>query len=159
MPLAAISSDYSGSDVRVDLSIFPDLGLPNRAVVSAAGRDGMFSRAVAGPAKAAQNYGRILLTPLGSVRSRPSLGSRLRERVNAGEIRYPADLAQVFAAENLRTFTFLAGVSAGRPDDERIATATLADTFVAPGGIELKIALTMRSGDATTLRLPVAWSL
>ena len=157
MPVVATSSNYSGR--QVDLSIFPDQRLPNRAVITDIGKDRVFSRAIAGPAKASQNYGRLLLTPLGSVRSHPTMGTKFRERFTQGGLRYGTDPGQVFAAENLRVLDFLDSVSVGRPDDERIESATLQGFTVVAGGVTLNVALTMRSGDTTTFLLPVSWSL
>ena len=158
MAFPSVSSNYTGR--TVDLSIFAGLGVPGVPVASGftVGSFGA-SQAIAGPAKAAQNYARLLLTPLGSNRARPLLGSNFLPRVRAGAVRYPADLASLFAIENLRVLTFLSTLPAPAFADEQLAGVTMTAAAVTPTGFAMSLTLSVASGDTLPFLLPVAWSV
>ena len=160
MAFPYLSTNYLGR--TVDLSIFAGLavsGVPVASGFTVASDSFGATQAVAGPSKAAQNYARVLLTPLGSNRARPLLGSNFLPKVRAGAVRYPADLASLFAIENLRVLTFLSTLPAPAFPDERVQTVTMTAAAVNPTGFAMSLSLTVASGDTLPFLLPVAWSV
>jgi hypothetical protein len=154
MAFPSVTQNYQGR--RVDLSIFPGLRVSGQSVPAGFGPH---PRVIAGPAKAAQNYARLLLTPLGSNRARPALGSHFLSRVRAGFVRYPADLASLFAIENLRVFNFLNSLPAPDRVDEQLESVVLENYALQPGGLTMTLAVRVASGDALPFLLPVVWNV
>ena len=152
MAFPSVSQNYQQR--RADLSIFP----VRQSAVPITSGFGASARLIAGPGKAAQNYARILFTPLGSCRSLPGLGSQLVAKLRGGAVRTAADLAGVFAVENLRVLTYLKTLSV-LSSDEQVATVSLDSYGVVPTGVTLGLTLTVASGDTLPFLLPVVWNV
>lgn len=138
---------------RTDLSIFPGLESPSVPVACGIG-DG---RVVAGHAKAAQNFLKALMTPLGHYRGDPDYGSEFTSRVAVGGNVYPEELPNVFAVEALRVLEHsIATKGPDQPDDEVVVRAELADYAVGRGSVDLRIELHYRNGDVPVpILLPI----
>lgn len=155
MPIQGTTKNYSGR--KVDLSIFPVATAAGSASQATIGTN---ARAIAGPSKVAQNFMRLLLTPLGSLRGDPGAGSNFLDHVRGGYIKFPIDLQQLFSIEAYRVTDYLRRTA--RPDapkDEIIRSAIL-DKFSSSGGtILLSISLTTEEDSLYKFTLPVAWNI
>jgi len=148
------SFNYQGR--KVDLSIFPDLTVPNVAVDARLGND---PKAIAGAFSLVQNYLRILLTPKGHYPSDPDMGSNFLAQLRSTRIQYPTDLIHLFLIESAGVVRWMKNNSAGLPDDEVIQDATLSSTVLTPSTTSLTIEIETRAGTAVSFLLPVNWSL
>lgn len=139
---------------KVDLSLFPDLESPDVAVEMRLGNP---AKMITGHSKAAQNFLRALMTPLGHYRSNPDYGSEFSEKVYSGNIVFVEDLPNLFAIESLRIIdSIFADKGSDIPDDEVISRAELADFALSRSQLTLTINVYFRNEDAPkVLRLPV----
>jgi hypothetical protein len=139
---------------KLDLSLYPDLKEPFKAVNS---RLGGPTKVITGHSKAAQNFLRCLMTPTGHYKSRPNYGSEFSNRVYSGSIIFLEDLPNLFATEGLRVLEQVFDPkNASFPDDEVIIRAELADFKASPGTVSLEIHLYYRNEDQPKqIRLPI----
>jgi hypothetical protein len=150
----AATKNYTGR--KVDLCLYPGLAASGVPVPA---RVGLFSRVIAGPGKAAQNFARILLTPLGTYRAYPKLGSNFMLRLEQGFVRFDVDLLHLFAGESLGVLTFMRSLAtAVTPLDEQLAEVVMTSYSVQRGVVSLTLQFTTRAGVGTSFLLPVAWS-
>ena len=147
------STDYTNR--KVDLSIFPGIQFANLLADDALGPN---SRSIAGPSKVAQNFLRLLMTPLGSYPSDLLLGSNFMLRLRNGSIKLPIDLQQAFSAEALRVTEWMSSHYGSAPDDEKIASVSLENFTINRGMIQLTINLTTQADSNATFLLPVVWN-
>lgn len=153
MAIIATSKNYTGR--KVDLSLYPEIAVSG---VPVEGKISPSSRAIAGPSKVAQNFVRILLTPLGKYRAHPKLGSDFMLRLRQGFVRFDVDLLHLFTGEALGVVEFMeAQTTIDTPLDERIAAVELVEYSVIQGSVRLRARLTTQAGDNTTFLLPVSW--
>jgi hypothetical protein len=129
----------------VDLSLFPDLVVPNVPVEV---KIGIGAKSVTGHSKAAQNFLKALMTPLGHFKSDPEYGSEFAVFLNSGRTIYAEDLPNLFATESLRVVEYLF-TSRGDdvPDDEVIDRAVLGSYSVEATDVNLTILLYYRNED------------
>ena len=149
----SISTDYTGR--TVDLSIFPTIAISMVPVGDSIDP----SRAIAGPSKLAQNFLRILMTPLGTYASNVDFGSNFMLRLKNGSIKFPVDLSQAFSAEALRVQLQMQKMyAANTPDDEKLGTISLQNFTINRGVVQLTINLTTVAGSSASFLLPVVWN-
>lgn len=139
---------------KVDLSLHPDLKAPFVPVDMRIGRP---ARLATGHSKAAQNFLRCLMTPLGHYRSRPNFGSEFPTRVMSGSIIFVEDLPNLFATESLRVLVQVYDPKGPEfPDDEVIVRTELDDFRTKPGVVEMTIFLYYRNENSPkSIRLPI----
>lgn len=138
---------------KVDLSIFPGLESPDTPVEARIGEVSV----VSGHSKAAQNFLKALMTPLGHYRSDPDFGSEFSRKVVVGGSIYPEELPNIFAIEALRVLdSIIATKGPNDPDDEVIVSAELVNYSVGRGSVEMTIQLQFRNSDTPrVILLPV----
>lgn len=139
---------------KLDLSLHPDL---KRAFTPVKMGIGGRAKVVTGHSKAAQNFLRCLMTPLGHYKSTPNYGTDFPNRVFAGSIVLIEDLANIFAMESLRVLDQVFDPKdASFPDDEVIVRVELSDYSVTPGLVSMEIFLYYRNEDAPSqIVLPI----
>ena len=138
-----ISENYTFR--KVDLSIFPDIITSDISVDSRIGTQPKIST---GHSKAAQNFLKALMTPLGHFRSDPTYGSEFSLLIRSGGLIYPDQITSIFAIEALRVVEVVFGKKgAAYPDDEVIVGATLRFYQVDRTSITLEILLIYRNSD------------
>ena len=153
MAITGTSKNYTGR--KVDLSIYPSVSTNNVPVIASA----PYSRAIAGPSKVAQNFVRILLTPLGKYRSAPLLGSNFMLKIRSGFVKHDIDLLHLFAGESLGVVEFMNdNEPSSTPDDERILSVVMTKYATPRGDFSMTIELTTRGGNTTQFLLPVVWN-
>lgn len=148
--IGSVSQNHQGR--RLDLALFPWATGPGQTRMDLSGTHG---RAVAGPSKAAQNWVRLLMTPLGTWRSTPEAGSNFPAKFIAGAPLTFDQIPSLFAVEAMDVIEFMHASAPDAPDDEWIVSASLADYRVSPGAIALRIEMSFASGDKTEFLLPV----
>lgn len=153
MAITSTSKNYTGR--KVDLSIYPSISVSNTPVTA-----GMpFSRAIAGPSKVAQNFARILLTPLGKYRGNPDLGSNFMSRIRSGFVKADVDLLHLFAGESIGVVDFMNNTASdSTPDDERISQVEMTKYSAAQGSFRMTVELTTKGGGSVAFLLPVVWN-
>jgi hypothetical protein len=150
--ITSTSKDYTFR--KVDLGLHPALRDPFVAVQLELGNP---VKLTTGHSKAAQNYLRCLMTPLGHYRSNPGYGSDFSMILIPGSIVVAEDLSNLFATESLRVLVSVFDPKGpGIPDDEVIIRAELDNYSVRPGSIQLDIFLYFRNEDTPkSIRLPL----
>lgn len=151
--MSASTTNYTGR--QVDLALFPDIAAPN---VFESPRIGPNAMAIAGIMAMAQNYLRILLTPLGTYPSAPSLGSNFMSRMQSTKLRYASDIVHVFVIESARVVAFMQSVDQNKPLDEQILSATLTGQSLTNGNVSMAITLLSNANTPVSLLLPVVWN-
>ena len=153
MAITGTSKNYTGR--KVDLSLYPELTVNGNKVSAGA----PYSRAIAGPSKVAQNFARILFTPLGKYRGNPDLGSNFMQRIQNGAVKYDIDLLHLFAGESLGVMDFMSSNEPeSSPDDERILSVEMTKYSAMRGAFSMTVELKTRGGDSVSFLLPVVWS-
>lgn len=153
--ISGTSKNYTGR--KVDLSLFPTIQSPSVSVNSGLTAE---PKAIAGLSAMAQNYGRVLLTPLGTYRGDPLMGSYFFNKLVTRLVRYPSDIQQTFLIESGRVIDYLDTVyAADAPLDEQVRRATLTDIELQGTSIGLVIELESRAGDSVSFLLPVNWNI
>lgn len=151
MAITATSTNYTGR--VVDLSLYPSIqtpGIPADMQVSKT------PKAIAGLSKMAQNYSRLLLTPLGTFYGDPDRGSLLLTKLSSGTVRFPIQAAQVFLIESERVREYIKqNETPDTPADERIGTVNLISFDLSPTVVSFNISITSESGGNVTFLLPV----
>lgn len=148
------STNYSGR--TVDLSLFPGASSPGIPVIA---QISTRPKAVAGLSKMAQNFARILMTPLGTYRGSPLMGSYFFTKLVSRLVRYPSDISQVFLVERDRVTEYMrSNFSATLTADERIKTARLKEVVVDATSIYLRIEVESEAGGTLPFLLPVNWN-
>jgi len=147
-------ASFDHSFRKTDLSLFPGL--------SSSGGSAELSfppaRFVAGRSKEAQRFVCCLLTPLGSIRSDPDMGSEfasyMSSRANSG---FFYDLDSVFSSESLRVISWISDrLGFERPDDEVIESATLLEWGVFGTFVSISARLEFSDGNPGTVLIPVS---
>ena len=153
MAITGTSVDYSNR--LVDLSLYPNISTSGVSVVGNADT----SRAIAGISKVAQNFSRILLTPLGKYRAYPLLGSNLMARIKGGFVNYDADLLHLFSGESMNVINFMNSTApVDAPADELVYETTLSSYSAARGRFNLEIQLSTFANTDIKFLLPVIWN-
>ena len=139
---------------KMDRALQPDLRAPSTPVVMSVGKP---ARRVTGHSKAAQNFLRCLMTPLGHYKSSPGYGTEFPLRILSGSIVFIEELPNLFATESLRVLEEIFDrKDVSTPDDEVIIRAELADFSITPGNVSMEIHLYYRNeDDPKQIRLPV----
>ena len=139
---------------KVDLSLYPDL---RSAGIPVGMRLGSPARLITGHSKAAQNFLRVLMTPLGHYRSRPDFGSEFSTKIFSGSMIFAEDLPNIFAMESLRVLEQVFDPkSESIPSDEIIIRADLKDFRTSPGTLVMEIYLYFRNEtEPKSIRLPI----
>ena len=151
--ISGTSIDYSGR--LVDLSFFPDVrssGTPGKMTV-----DGQ-AKVTAGVSKAIQGFVMSLLTPAGANIEDPQMGTNFAAKMSVGSVRYPSDIAQIFAIEASRAVDWWNLNSKTRPLDEQIGSVNLVSQQVGSTSMTLSVSLSSRSGTDISFLIPVGWS-
>ena len=111
----------------------------------------------AGPQKLAQRWLLEFLTEKGSMLGLPDRGCDFMRFVRQGTIKTQLNVTQTFNASNMRIRVTLQDEEyEGMPDDERLDDAELLSVGLLPGYMNLSIAITSRSGDASEILVPIA---
>ena len=149
--ITATTTDNSGR--KLDLSLFPTITGPGLNPMQA---PGAVPKVTSGRLKSAQNYLRLLLTPLGTWRSDPTAGSNFATRFLTGAPFTFDQIPSFFAAESLSVIQFMAvNRAANTPDDEKIVAADLLSYNALPGTLSVRVQLTYADGAGTEIILPV----
>lgn len=110
-----------------------------------------------GAAKAAQRYVVEFMTERGSMPYRPSRGCDFMTKLRLGYLRHESDVFAAFALASSDALDNLAEDEGDdTPDDERIASATLAEVRIYPGFCSLKVSLATVAGPDRAVILPIA---
>ena len=153
--MRTFSTDYLGR--RVDLLIFQQLARTGDKLLQLS--LGTAGEVVSGVEKVAQTFTILLLTDPGSVLYQPQLGTNLVPSVRGGQLRNEADVRTAFllAAALVQRAMNLAGLKAGLPPDEMLASYALTKVVIdrAGGTLSLTVQLTTAAGEGTTVLLPV----
>lgn len=139
---------------KVDLGLHPELRSQSIPVSLMLGNP---VKLITGHSKAAQNFLRALMTPLGHYRSRPGYGSDFSSRILSGSIVFVEDLPNLFATESTRVIRDVFDPKGSDvPDDEVVLRAELGDYTVSPGLVKLTIYLHYRNEETPkSIRLPI----
>lgn len=106
--------------------------------------------------KLAQRWALEFLTEQGSMTHLPNRGCAFVTLVRQGRLRSKADLTSAFAAANLTVEQSLKNEEyVGMSDDERLQSAELAQLFIQPGYIELRVIIVSRAGGSRAAILPI----
>jgi len=151
--ITGTSINYTGR--RVDLSLYPAIRLSG---VPVSNEFSQAPKAVAGLSALVQNFARILLTPEGTFRGDPTMGTNFFKKISAGGIRYPADIEHSFLIEASKAAEYMAtATDPSTPLDEQLETASLSDIEIGPTSISLVIDVVSRAGSTVSFLLPVNW--
>lgn len=152
--ITGTSTDYTGR--KVDLALFPEIATPG---IPADARLTNQPKAVAGLSAVVQNYGRILLTRLGTFRADPFMGSLFVDKITTRLVRFPSDIQQTFMIESDKVLEYMdEKVTDETPLDEQIKRASLVDQELSVTSVDLTIEIESRSGDKVSFLLPVNWN-
>jgi hypothetical protein len=171
MPIASITSDYTGRKRDISILQYPDAAyVPNNTAsisISSLLTDpstvypkfGKFTRFCAGVQKLIQRYTIILLTDIASQPDYPEFGTALLKTLNAGIS--PVDTiaaAQLFHLASYRAVGTLRQYQSTRSDipaDERIVNATLEDIVLSGGLASFSVAVKTDAGDTINFVVPL----
>lgn len=147
------SVNYTGRSV--DLSLFPTIAVQGGYVDSQLSANPM---AIAGLSALAQNFSRILLTPLGNYLADPTMGTNFYMKVTMSPMRYPSDVMNAFLTESLKAIGYMAAnYTSLTPPDEMLSTATLTGVDINGTSITLTIEIVSQAGTTVVFLLPVNW--
>lgn len=149
------SINYTGR--KVDLSLFPSIA--NSGIRVAAGVSSN-PKAVAGLSMMAQNFARILLTPMGTYRGDPKMGTNFFNKLSSRSMQYPSDIKQAFLIESGRVLEYMHdAVTAATPLDEQVGSVSLGNVDLGSTSVSLRIDLVSKAGNSVFFLLPVNWTI
>jgi len=107
--------------------------------------------------KLAQRWLITLLTELGTVKYKPTMGTTFMTQLRQGYVRSDADMRALFALSELRVREQLNNeVTATTPLDEQYRDASLTAVTVIPGYVNISVTLRSRAADGTaTFIVPI----
>jgi hypothetical protein len=171
MPVASISSDYTGRKKDISILQYPDATLSPEDVTNTSfaqaiyakqtvfPKFGKVTRYCAGVQKLIQKYTIMLLTGLGSQPKYPDFGSMFMPELQAGLSPTSRLLAtQYFMLASYSVVNTLIAYQIDNddiPDDERIADATLVDLTLQSDYVAFKIEITTEAGDNIDFLVPL----
>ena len=101
--------------------------------------------------KLAQRWLITLLTELGTVKYKPTMGTTFMTQLRQGYIRSDADMRALFALSELRVREQLNNeVTATTPLDEQYRDASLTGVTVIPGYVNISVTFRSRAADGTS---------